>query len=95
MRTHLYYSTFATALITTCRGNVYEREFYECHELQWFYDWAKSALEEDMIEIPSKIISQILFIDAKTGELLLECSRSIEGPTAVDDWDLNVWGDED
>ena len=75
MRTHFYYSTFATALITTCRGNVYEREFYECHELQWFYDWAKSALEEDMIEIPSKIPDTInkanIFIKITTIKFLI------------------------
>lgn len=95
MKTYSYYSTFATALITTCRGNVYERYFYECHELEWFKDWAQMALEEDGIEIASKMISQILFIDSKTGELLLECARNIEGPTAVDDWDeYDPWEDE-
>lgn len=87
MKTHLYYSTFATALITTCRGNTYERDFYECHEMQWLYDWAQMALEDDMLEIPSKLISQITFIDSKTGEILLECARDVEGPTAIEDWD--------
>lgn len=98
MKTYSYYSTFATALITTCRGNVYERYFYECHELEWFKDWAQMALEEDGIEIASKMISQILFIDSKTGELLLECARNVSGPTEVktknDPWDY-VDYDED
>ena len=92
MKDYIYYSTFTTALITTYRGNVYERTFYECHELEWLRNWAHEALEENMIEIPSRLISKITFIDTETGKLLLECSHSEAGPTAVDDWDLNVWG---
>lgn len=87
MKDYIYYSTFTTALITTYRGNVYERTFYECHELEWLRNWAHEALEEDMIEIPSRLISKITFIDTETGELLLECSHSEAGPTAVDDWE--------
>ena len=87
MTTHICYSTFATALITTKRGNIYERNFYESHELEWFKNWAQEAIDGDMLEIRSAMISLITFIDSKTGEILLECRPTIEGPTAVDDWD--------
>jgi hypothetical protein len=86
MTTHIWYSTFATALITTIWGNVYQRDF-ECHELEWLRTWAQEALEEDGCEMPSRAIVSITFIDSETGELLLECKKGEAGPTAVDDWD--------
>ena len=54
---------------------------------------------EDECEINSGMISKITFIDTNTGELLLECSRTVAGPTAIaddddddDDYDPEDWG---
>ena len=95
MKMYIWYSTFATALVTTRLGNVYEIDF-PCHELEWLRNWAKEAIDEDGIEIPSDMISKITFIDSNTGELLLECEAAVSGPTEVksknDPWD---WVDYD
>ena len=89
MTTYIWYSTFATAMITTIWGNVYQRDL-ECHELQWFKTWAKDALEDDGCEIPSRMIVKITFID-NNGELLLECSKDVDiEPQEEEDWD--DWG---
>ena len=94
MKTYIWYSTFATALVTTRLGNVYEIDF-PCHELEWLRNWAKEAIDEDGIEIPSDMISKITFIDSNTGELLLECEAAVSGPTATSDWaDLDPWDEE-
>ena len=86
MKVVLHYSTKTIALITTCYGTVYECNL-RCQPLSDLVDWAQ-AIFEDMTEFRAELVAGINFIDAETGELLLECTREA-GPTAVEDWDYN------
>ena len=80
MKTNFEYSDSMTALITTKYGNVYEMNFSHT-TLQKCVEWATAAIDFDEIEIPSVLISQIMFVSSTTGEILLECSPEYDEPT--------------
>ena len=71
----IHYSTFIAATIHTIDGDSFEYNFYKCMTLSDATEWALGAMEYDALSIPSKMIDGIVFYDAKTGELLLECNK--------------------
>lgn len=68
------YSTKATAMIYTTMYHCYEIDMGS-RSLDELIDWAREAIIMNELEIPSKYIDCIVFVDTETGEVLAECKN--------------------